>query len=741
MEKAVARRHLVCLLMAFMLWPQTVRADDDVFFERKIRPILAGNCFQCHGGEKTNGKLRVDSREMLLKGGRAGPALVPGDPDKSLLVRALRHGKDVEPMPPPPNKKLSDDAIADFALWVKNGAPWPAKQPLNSFTAKKHWAFDPLREVQPPDDPRFTHPIDRFLAAMWKAKGVTPVERAEAPTLARRIYFDLIGLPPTPEEIDAFVNDSALSTQHSALKKLTDRLLASPHYGERWGRHWLDVVRYADSAGETADFPVPDAWRYRNYVIDAFNSDKPYNEFLREQLAGDILANDLKPQPTRERYAELVVATGYLAGARRFGFDTLADHFLTLEDTIDVLGKSVLGLTIACARCHDHKYDPISANDYYALYGIFDSTRFPFPGCEKVNRPKDMVPLVPPWETKSEAKTPAGQAYAVIEGKPHHVPLHKRGDPKSLGEIVPRGFLEIFGGQTVKTPDNTSGRLQLADWLTGPASHLTARVMVNRIWQHHFGAGLVKTPNDFGTRGDPPSHPELLDYLAARFIASAWLVKAMHRLILSSEAYQRSSVHHDKNAQLDPSNTWLWKHSRRRLSAEEIRDAVFAVSGDLNRTPGEAHPFPDANKWGYTQHNPFSAVYDHDRRSVYLMTQRIKRHPFLALFDGADANASTPFRHTTTVPTQSLFFMNDPFIHAKAASLATRLLKLENDDARLERACRLFYGRSPSGREREVNRRFLDETLRETKGGDAARGAWAAWLRVMFASNEFVYVD
>ncbi len=576
-----------------------------------------------------------------------------------------------------------------------------------------------------------------MLAATWKVKGVTPVERADPRTLARRVYFDLIGLPPTPEEMDAFVNDAS----PERFTKLIDRLLASPHHGERLGRHWLDIVRYADTAGETADFPVPDAWRYRNYVINAFNTDKPYDQFLREQLAGDILASEAKPQPTRERYAELVVATGYLAGARRFGFDTAADHYLTLEDTIDVLGKSVLGLTIACARCHDHKYDPISANDYYALYGIFDSTRYPFPGCEKVNRPKDMVPLLPPWEMKNEPKTLAGQAYAVVEGKPHHVPLHKRGDPKSPGEIVPRGFLEIFGGQTVKTPDKTSGRLQLADWLTGPAAHLTARVMVNRIWQHHFGAGLVKTPNDFGTRGDPPSHPELLDFLAQRFIDSGWSVKAMHRLILTSDAYQRSSTHHDKNAQVDPPNAWLWKYSRRRLSAEEIRDAVLAVSGDLDRTPGEAHPFPDAKKWGYTQHNPFSAVYDHDRRSVYLMTQRIKRHPFLALFDGADANASTPFRHTTTVPTQSLFFMNDPFIHAKATSLATRLLKLENDDARLERACRLFYGRAPSAREREVNRRFLDETLRETKGGDAARNAWAAWLRVMFASNEFVYVD
>ena len=730
----------------FPMLGQAQQAEPDVFFERKIRPILVGTCFKCHGDERVGGKLRIDSRESLLKGGRSGPAILSGDPEKSLLVKALRHAKDVEPMPPDKSKKLSDASIADFAKWIKEGAHWPAKHVLKSNTSKKHWAFEPLSNVPPPDDARFSHPIDRFVAAGWKAKGLTPVERTDPRTLARRAHFDFLGLPPTPEEVESFVaasNDASAKPQ-AAWDKLVERLLASPHYGERWGRHWLDVVRYADSAGETADFPVPDAWRYRNYIIAAFNADKPYDQFLREQLAGDILANEVKSQPSRERYAELVIATGYLAGARRFGFDTVSDHYLTLEDTIDVFGKSILGLTIACARCHDHKYDPISEQDYYALYGIFDSTRFPFPGCEKTKAPRDMVSLVPPWEMKAVAKAPdkelvqkVGQAYAVIEGKPHHVPIQKRGDPASPGEIVPRRFLELFGGQTVETPNKTSGRLQLADWLVGPASHLTARVIVNRIWQHHFGVGLVKTSNDFGTRGDPPSHPELLDYLAHRFIDSGWSVKAMHRLILASEAYQRSSTHNDKNAQIDPGNVWLWKYSRRRLSAEEIRDAVLAVSGDLDRTPGAAHPFPDAKGWGYTQHNPFSAVYDHDRRSVYLMTQRIKRHPFLALFDGADANASTPFRHTTTVPTQSLFFMNDPFIHAKANSLATRLLKLENDEIRLERAYRLMVGRSPSAREREVNRQFVQET----QGPDRERNAWAAWLRVMFASNEFVYVD
>ncbi len=555
-----------------------------------------------------------------------------------------------------------------------------------------------------------------------EGRGLTPVGLAERGALIRRASFDLLGLPPAPDEVEAFLGD----TSCVAYEKLIDRLLASPHYGERWGRHWLDVVRYADTAGETADFPVPDAWRYRNWVIAAFNHDLPYDQFLREQLAGDLLAAQLPP----DQRHDLTVATGYIAIARRFGFDTVADHHLTIEDTIDVLGKSVLGLTIGCARCHDHKYDPISAADFYALYGIFDSTRYPFPGCEKTRMPKDMIAL-----------PSTGLAYAVTEAKPHDVAIHQRGDPKTPGEVVPRRFLELFGGQPVAAPAKTSGRLQLADWLTGPAGPLAARVMVNRIWQHHFGAGLVKTPSDFGTRGEPPSHPALLDFLARRFIESGWSVKAMHRLIMTSDAYRRSSGFHEANARIDPENVALWRFARRRLSAEEIRDTLLAVSGDLDRTPGAAHPFPDVKTWQFTQHSPFAARYDHNRRSVYLMTQRIKRHPFLALFDGPDANASTGIRHTTTVPTQSLYFMNDPFIHAQANSLATRLLRLENDDARLERAYRLFFGRLPSIRDREVNRRFLDDTLRETKRSDGLRSAWAAWLRVMFASNEFVCVD
>jgi hypothetical protein len=334
-------------------------------------------------------------------------------------------------------------------------------------------------------------------------------------------------------------------------------------------------------------------------------------------------------------------------------------------------------------------------------------------------------------------------AYAVAEGKPHNARVQQRGDPKSLGDEVPRRFLQVLGGQTVPA-DAGSGRLELARWLTNPQNPLTARVFVNRVWQHHFGQGLVKTPSDFGMRGEPPSHPELLDFLAARFVASGWSIKALHRLIMLSQTYQQQSTVDGHNTQVDPDDMWLWRFRRRRLSAEEIRDAILAVSGDLDLTMGGAHPFPDEKSWGFTQHAPFSAVYDHNRRSVYLMTQRIKRHPFLTLFDGADANASTPERYTTTVPTQALFFLNDPFVHARSASFAARLMEVPDDRARLERALERMFARPPSENDHAATARFLSEyagDLGSDPAADRPRIAWAAWLRVLMSGNEFVYID
>ncbi|HEY8505692.1 MAG TPA: DUF1549 and DUF1553 domain-containing protein, partial [Gemmataceae bacterium] len=490
-----------------------------------------------------------------------------------------------------------------------------AAQRLTVEAAKDFWSFRPVREPEVPpvrDASWPLTPIDRFLLARLEERGLRPVGDADRRTLIRRATFDLTGLPPSPEEVDAFVRDPDPLPQ--AFGKVVERLLASPHYGERWGRHWMDLVRYADTAGDNSDYPVPQLYRYRNYVIDSFNRDKPYDRFLREQVAGDLL-----PAATPAERDEQVVATGYVALARRFG--SVVEGYpwhLTIEDTIDNLGRTVLGLTVNCARCHDHKFDPISQKDYYALYGIFESTRYPWPGIELDKKPRDLVPLA------SADHDPPGLAYAVAD-KPEvgDAKLQIQGDPKRPGETVPRGFLEVLGGQELPPGEaaKSSGRLQLARWLTDPANPLTARVMANRVWHYHFGKGIVKTPSDFGVRGAPPTHPELLDWLAARFVAGGWSVKELHRLILRSRAYMLSAAESAENLAADPDNDLHWRFDRRRLDAETIRDTLLALGGNLDRsvTPGP-HPFPPAEKWNFTQHYPFKDDYPTDRRSVYLMT-------------------------------------------------------------------------------------------------------------------------
>ena len=1123
-----------------------------------------------------------------------------------------------------------------------------------------HWAFQPIQNPPPPAVRDTAWPrtdLDAFILQPLEAAGRHPTAPADKRALIRRATFDLTGLPPEPADIDAFLADDS----SAAFSRVIDRLLSSPHYGEHWARHWLDVVRYADTAGETADYPVPTAWHYRNYVIDAFNVDKPYDMFLREQIAGDILAADAP----RERYAECVTATGYLAVSRRFGFDSENYHHLTIQDTIDNLGQTVLGLSLGCARCHDHKYDPIPTTDYYALYGIFESSRYAFPGSEQKQKYRSMVSLEPPAEAQmawnrfdgrlgtllrklernqqsvasavlrsltdmdgdfemqaaaaggsrgvlvspwiydgpiaitGEAQSPfrnlfpsgkvgaslaagspaywfgqsiyprrshteggvihvnfdvrlgregatntgahriwlgsrivpatgtstvspavelvllpdtlqitgtnggrtdigrvptgvwhnvqlaldlgrrtltgritdahgtqplpeqpllpgwngsldyvgveslAGQSapmpgleldnlavrpteipapnlptgptpkseptiaaltaelqlatgidgdlelqtadtaptkpwnpgpnssvriasaaqspyrniygsgtvglhlpggavyqgfgqtlgtpwkaaktetlhvsfdvrcgasdgagswryylghgpggspaielffnsreffqrsgdvrtsiqplqpqqwyqiqlsldlrgktytgtiatptsqtrfsgalatgwdgvinytfidsyghiggarpdvdsdnfavgtapyaaldatappvteaprerlvlvqalrrelaalqaeldqarqelnaalvsgpseltYAVVEGTPRNSRVQLRGEPDKLGAEVPRGFLQILGGDKLPASARGSGRRELAEWLTRPENPLTARVMANRIWQYHFGRGLVATPNDFGIRGQRPTHPELLDHLATQFRQRGWSIKAMHRLIMNSATYQQSAVSGDA------ATTPLYAgFNRRRLEAEALRDAILLISGDLDRTPGKAHAFPASTSWGYTQHGPFNATYDHQQRSIYLMTPRLKRHPFLALFDGADPNGSTPTRSQSTVPTQALYFMNDPFVHAKSQDLAVRLQKITGTPAeQIALAYAWALGRPPRDVEQAEAAEFLaayQAELAPTPPATAKVTALAAFARSLLGSNEFVHVD
>ena len=774
------------------------------FFERKVRPVLVEHCYECHsaGAKKIKGGLVLDSRAGVIKGGDTGAAITPGDPEASLLIQAIRHTDAELAMP---KKKLPAQIIADLEMWVKMGAPDPrvedtvasaqAKSAIDWNKAREWWSFRPLKSPAVPTVKQKRWPandVDRFILGRLEKENLKPSADAGKRTLIRRATFDLIGLPPTPEEVETFLADKS----SKAFAKVVERLLASPHYGERWGRYWLDVVRYADTAGDNSDFPIPQMHRYRDWVISAFNRNLPYDQFVREQLAGDLL-----PGASDKQTLERIVATGYIANARRFGsrMEDYPQH-LTIEDTIDNLGRTFLGLTINCARCHDHKFDPITATDYYALYGIFHSTRYPWPGIELEQNQRDLVPLVAPAqlakaeaakkahdaelkqmekdvqrlknslketpteERKSvEAKTkeaestlkefkskplPFELAYAVAESKKiENVALQQKGDPARPGPIVPRRFLTILNGAEIPAGDKSSGRRQLAEWIVARDNPLTARVMANRIWLHHFGKGLVPTPNDFGKQGKPPTHPELLDWLASKFIASGWSVKEMHRIIMLSHTYQLTNTRSEDPLARDANNDLLSSFPRRRLDAESIRDTLLALGDNLDTAPAGPHPFPPQTEWKFTQHNPFKAVYDSKRRSVYLMTQRIQRHPYLAIFDGADPAASTPVRTTSTTPLQALYLLNDVFAHEQSKQFARRVLReAPNDGARLNRAYQLALARPAEPSEIEDGKKFL-ASVREKLRGDGVAGdyleqeSWCALARVIFRLNEFAYVD
>jgi Protein of unknown function (DUF1553)/Protein of unknown function (DUF1549)/Planctomycete cytochrome C len=777
------------------------------FFERRIRPLLVNHCYACHSAKakKLEANLWLDTRAGLLKGGDSGPAVVPGKPDESRLITAVRY-KDAD-LKMPPRGKLAVREIADLEAWVRMGVPDPrtgdgkATRTLEASGSltKQWWSFQP---VTSPPVPRVRNanwprnPVDCFVLARLEAAKMHPAPQADRRTLIRRVTFDLTGLPPTPEEIEAFLHDNS----PNAYEKLVDRLLSSSQYGETLGRHWLDVVRYADTSGCNGDFPLPDAWRYRNYVIRSFNADKPYDRFLQEQLAGDRL-----PAASDAQRFEQVVATGYLPISRRFS-SVAEEFYLTLDDTIDNFGKAFLGLSISCARCHSHKFDPIPQADYYALYGIFKSTRYAFPGTEIYRHTNGFVPLVSKDRAKAlrplleridrldaemfrvyskQEKLDTGReknqlkarfrnlqkqrdqliktmpkfpkAYAATEGKPANAHIHLKGDPTKPGREVPRGFLTVLGGQKVPANSGTSGRLLLANWVTDPHNPLTARVMVNRIWQHHFGRGLVGTPDDFGARGEKPSHPGLLDWLAAEFVGEGgkrnaecgrgWSIKKLHRLIVLSQTYRSACVENAEYALRDPENKLLWTFNRRRLTAEEIRDAILAVSGGLDPSMGGPHPFPPEWTWRYTQHKPFLADYPTNRRSVYLMQQRIRQQAYLGTFDGADTNAVTGRRRISTTPQQALFLLNDEFAHEQATRFAERLEREATSPARrVDRAFRLVFARPPTSAETREAVQYLKRlhsALAEAgvPRSQRHRKALASYLRVLLSSNEFVFVE
>jgi hypothetical protein len=679
-------------------------------------------------------------------------------------------------------------------------------------SAESHWAFQPLRLEAFPDGgnaPGEGSPaaaassIDRYFAGVQEALGVAPLPAADPATWLRRATYDLTGLPPTPEEVAGFLVEMAEAGEDNeaaslARGRVVERLLASPAYGERWGRHWLDVARYADTAGDAGDFPIPEAWRYRNWVIAAVAADLPYDEFIVRQIAGDLL-----PAETQEERDNNRIATGYLALSKRFGQNP-RDFVHTLDDTVDNLGKAFLGLTVSCARCHDHKFDPIPIEDYYALYGIFESTVYTFPGLEHRKDSADHVPLggmesATRWEAyleqireteaaldeakKDKALSADGRkarekelsdeiarlkaeppelelAFAASEGKAADTPLRRRGEFSDLsGEPVRRGFLQILGGQTLPEDCEDSGRLHLARWIADAENPLTSRVMANRIWLHHFGRPLVATPDDFGLRSETPEHLALLDWLAAEFVARGWSLKAMHRAIMASDTYARASrppgapetegsvdLAFAEAEAADGANLSYWRYESRRLSAEELRDSLLAISGGLDREPGGRHPFPARLHFGYSQHRPFAETYESDKRSIYLMQTRLDKQPFLRLFDGADPTAATGLRSLSVSPMQALFHLNDAFAAAQAEALAGRLLEeVEGEaEARIESTWMRVYGRPPREDEAVIAASFLVEASAawraEDSEGDPERAAWASLARTLFSSNAFAFV-
>jgi cytochrome c553 len=846
---------LLAAAVALAGLPVTARAAETPptaqqleFFEKKIRPVLVANCYSCHSAEaeKVKGSLYVDTREGLRMGGDNGHAVVPGDVEGSLLIKAIRYRDSDLAMPPKKEGgKLPDEVIADFEQWVRMGAPDPREgQPLTRRgvdweKAREHWAFQPPVKSPPPAVKNTAWPrtdIDRFVLAALEQQQLTPVGDADRRTLIRRVYFDLIGLPPTPQEVEAFLKD----TDPRAFEKVVDRLLASPQYGEKWGRHWLDVARYAESSGKENNVIYPHAWRYRDYVIKSFNQDKPYDRFLKEQLAGDLL-----PARNATEEAETLIATGLLAiGPKSHNTRDPRQFALDLADEqIDAITQGMLGLTVACARCHDHKFDPITQTDYYAMAGIFLSTetRFGTPRFVQNNQATPLFTLpaeadladAPPispqqvaalkrqlellqqqreellTQMREEGQGSAAQLrllgnttqLSIVEkvlgryddqGRPKRLamgvqdkltprdtPILQRGELDKPLNTVPRGFVQVLAPKTSPRITQGSGRLELAGWIASKENPLTARVMVNRVWLQLFGRGIVATPDNFGTTGQKPTHPALLDYLAVSFMDNGWSVKSLIRQIVLSRTYQLASDHHEQNYAADPDNHWLWRMSQRRLDAEAIRDAMLAVSGKLDLTPPDGSPVasfegpaqqltrplpgafgapggpgnrrPGSGMFGGRGFTPPPNPVQQDRnyRSVYLPIVRDMIPEPLATFDFAEPSLVVGDRDDTTVPSQALYLLNNASVHKLAEAMADRLIVTRARGADLGQAAfTLAFSRPPTPGElaatQEFFKKFYAAEGKPGEGADTqslARRALIAFCQSLFGSAEFRYLN
>lgn len=819
-------RFLLLSAISLLAWGSPAWAGENdargmEHFEKKIRPVMTEHCYSCHSqkAKKIRGGLLLDSRDGLRKGGDSGPAVVPGHPERSLLIQALRHEKDLAM---PPQKKLPPTVVADFVRWVEMGAPDPrggTMTPRKAFQIteadRKHWSFQTIAEVAPPsinDESWCRSDIDRFILAKLEEKGLRPGPAADKHALLRRASFDLIGLPPTPVEIKDFVKDDS----PRAFEKVVDRLLASQEFGVRWGQHWLDGVRYASDVDRSG--------RYRDWVVRSFNDDLPYFDFVALQIAGDlILPSSTDPARVLASGASLdgITATGMLALAvwEKVGRDLAVAEIV--DSQIDVVGRQFLGLTLACARCHDHKFDPVSTQDYYGLAGIFFSSHISpgnliadgrlshdvveIPLLTKANAVQNQVidvKLKPLQErmAKLESKAgPAGQLWNVRKqlkelkpqvasakasdrtklqkqldelrtlekklledrqrnGWPESFPelaeivetqekikalkksritppqvigiqeggvpgsnrerigdatIYIRGDHRKEGAVAPRRFPVILAGENqipLGRQTAGSGRLELSKWITSPRNPLTARVMVNRIWQHLFRDGLVRTPDNFGILGERPTHPELLDYLSRRFIASRGSVKQMIREIMLSNAYQQSSFAAPSLVKADPENRRLGRMNRKRLEYEVMRDSLLFLSGQLTyQRKGEA-----------------------SRRTIFEPILRRGIDPARSMFDGPDPHAIVADRSTTTTAPQALFLMNNALVAQAASKLGEAMQKdgaLEGNLARIRNAYLRLFGRPPAPEEVRIGEQYL------------AGNTWSDYLQMLFCTNEFLYLD
>ncbi len=804
---------LIAGVMAAKSHAQTEEAEND-FFESKIRPVLATRCYECHSAEsgKSKGGLKVDSREALLRGGDNGPAVVGRSLEKSLLYQALSYSGDTQM---PPKGKLPENIIADFRKWILMGAPDPRTTPTQPVVrteidiekGRRFWAYQPveLRESAATTNSVWARtPIDRYVIAKLDAEKLQPVADASPRVIVRRLFFVLTGLPPSPEEMSHWrrriETASTGAERQQVISELVDALLASPQFGERWGRHWMDVARFAESTGGDQNNVFQHAWRYRDWVIDAFNADKPYNDFVREQLAGDLL-----PVENDKEWADNVIATGFLAiGQKLVGEEDQQKYIADLVDEqIDATSRAFLGTSVACARCHDHKFDPIPQTDYYALAGIFRATEThygllkaqarqsttlldltglgPSAGVPTLSK-QEFAALVQKRDAAREAldnamrkirsgdnvfrgalrrmrsdrdETEAALQAYLPDGRPRvfsmgtqdrefalTTRLLLRGEIDKPAQSVQRGVLQVLtppGKHALPTSTKGSGRIELANWIVWRRNPLTARVMANRIWYWMTGRGLVRTVDDFGSTGDRPSHPELLDYLAVRFVTNKWSVKKLIREIAMSRTWQLSSSHHRSNFEIDPENKFLWRMNKRRLEGEAIRDAMLAVSGNLNpkRPVGTLLRKAGEGNVGQNVFEPVIRALEWNHRSVYLPRVRSVLPEMLELFDAPDGSLVAGARNTTASPLQSLYLMNNEFVQQQAESFAARVAK-QPAAQRIDYANQLALGRIPSTRERQL----ADDFMNAVDGSKlTAQQKLTSYCQALLCTAEFCCID